>query len=88
MEGIHKFLINHGAQSVVGDIGDLADFVRGAEAIEEVDERHATFQSRGMGDGGHIGSFLRVSATKHGEAGGSAGHDVSVIAENGKPLSG
>ena len=86
MEGIHQVLVNHAAQLLVGDIGNLAHFVGGAETIEEVDEGHAAFQRGRVGNGGHIRGFLGGGAAKHGEAGGAGAHHVAVITENGKTL--
>ena len=86
VEGIHQVLVNHAAQLLVGDVGNLAHFVRGAETVEEVDEGHAALQRGRVGDGGHIGGFLGGSAAEHGETGGAGAHHVAVVTEDGETL--
>ena len=42
--GADQFVIDHGAQVIVSQLFDLVDLVRGAEAVEEVQERDARLQ--------------------------------------------
>ena len=79
-------VINHGADVVRVQHFDLGHFMAGAEAIEEMDERHPGFQRGGMGNQRHVHDFLSGPAAQQGPAGGARRHDVAVIAENGKPL--
>ena len=88
VESVDQVLVNHAAQLLVGDVGNLAHFVRGAEAVEEVDEGHAAFQRGGVGNGGHIRGFLGGGAAKHGKTRGAGAHHVAVVTENGKTLGG
>ncbi len=46
----HAGIINQRAQIVVGQQLDLAHFVRRAEAVEEMEERHARFERGGLCD--------------------------------------
>ena len=56
--------------------------MRGTEAVEEVDERHATLDGSQMRHRRQIHDFLRVSLRQHGKAGLTAGIHVGVIAED------
>ena len=67
---------------------DLGDFVRGAEAVEEVQEGHAGLQRGGLGDQGEVLGLLHRVGGQHGEAGLAAGHDVGVVAEDGQGVGG
>ena len=69
-----------------GELLDLADLVGGAEAVEEVQEGHARFKGRGVGDQGEVHGLLHRVGGEHGEAGGAGGHDVAVVAEDGQRL--
>ena len=87
-EGIQPFRLHHGVQRIVGNIGDLADFMGRAEPVEEVHEGNAGFQRGGMGNGGKVRGFLRGGTAKHGPAAGAGAHHVAVVAKNGKGLVG
>ncbi len=56
--------------------------MRGAEAVEEVDERDAALDGGQVRHGGQIHDLLRVGLGEHGEAGLAAGHNVGMVAEN------
>ena len=45
--GQHQLVVDHRPHVVDGQLLDLVDLVRGAEAVEEVDERHAGFERGG-----------------------------------------
>ncbi len=55
----HQLLVDHRAHVVVRQLLDLLDLGRGAEAVEEVQERHAGFQGGGLGDQRHVHHLLR-----------------------------
>jgi len=59
-----------------------------AETIEEMDERDARAVAGGGGDEGEIVGFLSVVGAEEREAGGAAGHDIGVVAEDGEALGG
>ena len=70
----------------VGDLVDLLDLMRGAEAIEEVQERHAALQCGKMRNQRHILRFLNRVGSDHGKAGLTAGHNVGMVTENRKRM--
>ena len=75
-------------RSSVGELLDLGDFVRGAEAVEEMQERDARFQRGGLRDQRHVHDFLHRIRGQHAEAGGARGHHVAVVAEDRERLRG
>ena len=72
----------HGADVVVAEQGDLVDFVRGAKAVEEVQERQVGAQRRGVRDQGQVVGFLYRGGGQHRPARHAGRHDVAVIAED------
>ena len=52
-------VVDEGIEDGVVDRLDLLDLVRGAEPVEEVQERHPRPQRRGVADGGQVDRFLR-----------------------------
>ena len=66
-----QILVDHGAHVVGGELLDLGDFVRGAEAVEEMQEGDARFQGGGLGDERHVHHFLHRVRGQHAEAGGA-----------------
>ena len=86
--GEDEILVDHGADVVGGKLLDLGDFVRGAEAVEEVHEGEARFQGGGLGDQRHVHDFLHGVGGEHAEAGGARAHHVAVVAEDGEGLGG
>ena len=69
--------VDHGAHIVFGQHLDLVDFVRSAEAVEEMQERDAGFERRRMRDQRQVHRFLNRVRAEHGEAGGAAEHHVA-----------
>ena len=82
----HQIVADHGADVVIGEHGELVDFMRSAEAIEEMDERQPRFQGRGMGDQRHVVGFLHRVGGQQAEAGRPHRHHILMIAENGQAL--
>ena len=70
------------AHVVLGQLLDLVHFVRDAETVEEVQERHAGLERRRVGDQGHVLRLLHRIRGEHRPAGAAAGHHVAVVAEN------
>jgi hypothetical protein len=66
----------------VGQLLDAADFVRRAEAVEEVQERHARTQRRRVADRRHVVRLLRVAGGEQRPPRLAAGHDVRMVAED------
>ncbi len=75
-------LVEQRAQVVVGERRDLADLVRRAEPVEEMQERHARAERRGVRDGGEIVRLLHRARREHREARLPARHHVRVIPED------
>ncbi len=50
--------VEHGGQRGLVDQLDLLDLMRGAEAVEEVEERHAGLERDDVGDAGQVHDFL------------------------------
>jgi hypothetical protein len=86
--GDHQVVADHRADLRVGEQGDLVHLVRGAEAVEEVDEGDARLQRARLGDQGEVVGLLHGTRGQLGEAGGAHGHDVLVVAEDGQALGG
>ena len=74
--------VEHVGQIIVIPDGDLLDLVRGAEAVEEVDERDAALDGGQVRHRGEVHDLLNVGLRQHGEAGLTAGVHVAVVAEN------
>ena len=86
--GQHQIVANHRPQFVIGQQGELVNLVRGAKAVEEVDERYPCFQRGGLGDQGHVVRFLHRTRGQQTEAGRAHCHHVLMIAEDRQALSG
>ena len=81
-ERFDRVHVAHVLQVLVVPYLDLLDLVGGAEAVKEVDERHARLDGRQMRDSAEVHDFLRVGLSQHGEAGLAAGHNVGMVAED------
>jgi len=77
-----ELVADHLADDVIGNHFDLGDFVGGAEAVEEVQERHAGLQRGGLRDERGVHHFLDAVGGKHRPADLAAGHHVLVVAED------
>ena len=74
--------VDQPAQILVAEDRDLGDLVRGAEAVEEVQERDAGFQGGRVRDGGEVVCLLDRSGCQERRARLAARHDVGVVAED------
>ena len=83
-----ELLGQHGAHVVQGELLDLANLVRGAEAVEEMHEGNARFEGCGLRDERGVHDLLHVVGGQQRPAGLAHGHDVLMIAEDGQPLGG
>ena len=54
----------------------------GAEAVEEMEERHARTDGCQMRHAAQVHHFLHAAGSQHGKAGLAAGHHIAVIAED------
>ena len=67
---------------------DFLDLVAGAEAVEEVEERHAALEGAEVGHRGEVHHLLHRALGQHGEARLAGSHHVGVVAEDGEGLGG
>ena len=77
-----QFVVDQLARVVFDQQVDLVDLVAGAEAVEEVQERHPRLQRRHVGDHRHVLRFLHARRRQQREAGGAGAHHVAVVAED------
>jgi hypothetical protein len=79
---LDRSLVQHGSQLFVVQLLHLDHLVRGAEAVEEVQEGDPGAQGGGLAEQGEIVSLLDRSRGEQGEAGLPAGHHVGMVAED------
>ena len=84
--GEHQLVVYHFAHHFNRHLLDLGHFVRSAETVEEMQDRHARFQRRRLGDQRHVHRFLHRIGNEKGEAGGARRHHVAVVAEDRQAL--
>ena len=84
----HQIVVDHGAHIVQAELFDLGNFMRGAEAVEEMQEGNARLQGGGVRDQRQVHRLLHRVRRQQGESGLASGHGVLVIAENGQRLRG
>ncbi len=77
-------VVEQGADSLVRDRQNLADFMRRTEAVEKVHERNAGFESGNLRHQCHIGNFLDRVGSQHRPTGGPTGHHVGMVAKDRK----
>ena len=87
-EFLDRIPIEHVSQIGIIPFLDLLDLVRGAEAVEEVQEGHSALDGGQVSDGGEIHTFLRIVGAEHRVARLTAGVYVGVVAEDGKRVAG
>ena len=81
-ELVHSVPIQHIAQVVIVPDLDLLYLVGGAEAVEEVEERHPALNGGQMGHSAQVHDLLGGVGAQHGVAGLAAGVHVGVVAED------
>ena len=81
-EGLDGIPVEKLCEVFVVDRLDLLDLVRRAEAVEEVDERHAALDGDEMRDGREVHDLLDARLGEHGAARLACGHDILVVAED------
>ena len=86
--GLDQVIVDQGADDFVLHHFQLVDLVGGAEAVENVEERHTGFQGGGLGDEREVHDLLDRVAEEHGPTGGPGRHDVAVVAKDGQTLRG
>lgn len=81
-ELVHFLEIDERLDFVVFDDVDFVNFVRGAETVEEVEERNAGFDCGKIGHESEVHNFLHAVCSEHSKTGLTACHNVRVIAED------
>ena len=79
---------DHLLQIVVVEQLDLGHLVRGAEAVEEVDEGHAALERGALRDEREVVGLLHRVGGQQAEAGLADRHHVGVVAEDGERVGG
>ncbi len=75
---------DHSLEGLLVEGLDFLDFVRGAETVEEMQERNRRLNGGQVCDGGHVLSLLDGAGSQQGETGLAAGHHILVITEDGQ----
>ena len=78
----HVLVADQRPDVVVLEERDLVDLVRGAEAVEEVEERDPGPERRGVGHEGEVVRLLDRARGEHRPAGRARVHHVAVVAED------
>ncbi len=81
-EALDSVHVEHVLEVVEVPHGDLLDLVGGAEAVEEVQERHATLDGSKVCHRSEVHDLLDIALGEHGKAGLAASHDIRVVAED------
>ena len=78
----HQIVVDHRANVGVAEQIQRVQLMRGAEAVEEMQERHARFQRRHLRDQRAIVRLLHRRGTQQRKPRGPSGHHVRMIAED------
>ncbi len=84
----HQLVVYHFPHHFGRHLLDLGDFVRSAETVKEMQDRHARFQRCRLGDQRHIHRLLHRIGGETGKAGRACRHHVAMVAENRQALGG
>ena len=80
--GADQLAVEHGANLCIHQPRDLRHFVRGAEAVEDVQEGYARFERRRLRDQREVHHLLIRVRKEHAPAGRARRHHVAVVAED------
>ncbi len=87
-EGLQRIAVEHRRQGGFVDQLDLLDLMRGAESVEEVQERHARLERHDVRHAREVHHLLYGRGGDHCESGLAGRHDVLMVAENRQRLRG
>ena len=87
-ESVQAILVDQAGQFVILDDFDLLGFVRGPEAVEEVQERYPAFNCRQVRHRSQVHDLLDAAFRQQGKAGLTGRHDVLMVAENAQRVCG
>ena len=82
-----SLLIHEVANIVLFKKFDLLILVRGAETVEEVDERHASLECSKMSNSAEVHHFLNATFCQHGKACLTASHHIAVVTKDTQRVS-
>jgi len=85
---MNQVFLNHVPHVVFAQRLDFLHFVRGSEAIEEVNERYARFERRRVSNHSHIHALLNGSGGDQSPSGATTSHHVRMVAEDRKRVGG
>ena len=85
-EVLDVLLVDHRADRLHRNLVDLLDLVRGAEAVEEVEEGNLALERGGVGHHCHVVRLLHGVGAEHREARLAARHHVALVAEDAEAL--
>jgi len=78
----HKFFVDYRPQIVIANRCNHVHFVRGAEAVEEMKKRYASFERRHMSNRREIAGLLDGIRGKQRKSSGACSHHIAMIAKN------
>ena len=81
-ETLNGIVIEQLCHILVFDLFDLLNLMRGAEAVEEVQEGDSALDGGKVSYGSEVHDLLHVALAEHCKAGLTAGHDVGMVAED------
>ena len=79
-------LVDKGCEVFIFKHLNLLDFVRCAEAVKEIYERHTSLKGRKMSHAGKVHYLLNRTFTQHSEARLASRHYVLVVTEDTKSM--
>ena len=81
------FLVDEVANVVLFKKLNLLILVRGAEAVEEVDEGNTSLESSKVSNGAEVHHFLHAAFCQHGKASLTASHHIAVVTKDTQRVS-
>ena len=81
-EFLQRFAVQEGCEVFLRKSLDFLDFMRGAETVEEIDERHTAPDCRKMSYSSKIHHLLHAAFAEHGETGLAGAHHILMVPEN------
>ncbi len=87
-EGAQRIHIHQRAQILVVECLDLLNLVAGAEAVEEMQERHTAVDGTQVCHRAQVHDLLRGGGCQQRKAGAAHAHHIAVVAEDGQRVGG
>src|SRR5215831_1211839 len=83
----YQIVVDHRSHIVKAELLDLGNLVRGAEAVEEVQEWNTRLQRRGVRNQGQIHRFLDRVRGQQRKSRWAYGHGILMVAEDRQRVS-